>query len=1047
MATDEAAPTTLWIRTFGQAAATLGTHGQPLPFETRSVQALFFYLACRQRLVGRDQLAELLWPDRSQEQGRANLRVAVHRLRRDFDPYLLITRQSLAFQPGAPIALDVARFESAFAAGDLAGATALYQGDFLAGFYLDESAEFEQWMLLERERLRILGLTAFQQRIAQLSEGGQADDAIHTAQRLLQLDPLHEPTHRQLMRLLAQSGQRSAALAQYESCRRLLATELDVPPDAATTALAEEIREGVTRWQGDRVTISSPHLVTLSPGHNLPSQPTPFIGRAAEVAQIGQLLSNPDCRLLTLLGGGGVGKTRLAIESARRICEPATIPISNPQSPIPFPPFPDGVCFVPLAGVERGEGLLVALAQGLGLDTTSRDLRAQVSAYLRPRRVLLVLDNFEHLLDAAGTVAHLLQAAPHSKALVTSRQRLHLWEEWLLPVPGLGLAGGLASEAATLFVRGARRVHPGFQPDGDEEAIAAICRQAEGMPLALELAAGWVRVMACGEISRQMGRGLDILTTQARNLPERHRSLYALFDHSWRLLSPEEQRVLAGVSVFQGGWMLEDAAHVLAVDDLPHLLLALADKSLVQSSGPRFHIHELVRQFAAEKLAASGAEEETRQRHFHTYLALARTADGKARGPEAVAWIARLEAEQENLRGAWQWAFSTGRLEDAAWLGVALCHIWHIRARWYETAQWLEQLLPQRHLLPPDLRLALLLTLYRFWRALHTFAQVEAYADEINQLERTCRQPLLRAAAWFYIANATPDAAQAGRGFDLCIHLLREVENAPALDADFCFFAHRVNLLAMAYFRYALRMIDETGEYARAEALALESLRIFQEMGNRDMLAYPLGILGHLALLRGDWGRAHTLLGKAVAMAQAVGNRLSLGDWQPKLGIAAFHLGDVATARRILSESLQLWLDLKNDVCLARIYGYLAELELAEGQWDAAAHALRESLGYQVKLRWLSTEVVECLWTAAQLAVAQSRFAQAATFFGLAEAVRLRVGYPARGPQWEVVNAAQEATRAALGAEAFAEAFTAGQGMTLGEGLATLLASDTHTER
>ena len=1052
-ATFDAPSANLWIRTLGEVVVTREVDGPPLSFEARTVQALFLYLACQRRPIGRDQLAELLWPDRSQEQGRANLRVAIHRLRQQFDPFLLISRQSLAFRPNASIVLDVARFEDRFAVGELATATALYTGPFLAGFYLDESPAFEQWALLERERLHILALTAYQQLITQLAEAGQTDAAINAAQRLLQLDPYHEPTHRQLMRLLARSGQRSAALAQYESCRHLLATELDVTPDEATTALAEQIRSGTL----DTATSSPLHPVTLSPLHNLPPQSTPFIGRGGEVAQIAQLLSNPDCRLLTLLGSGGIGKTRLAVEAARQIFNVTTpqpddphSPLPNLQSPIPAPPFPDGICFVSLASVGTAELLLVAIAQSLGLETTSRDLLAQVVAYLRPRKVLLILDNFEHLLEGAETVADLLQRAPHCKALVTSRQRLHLLEEWLLPVAGLGLDGGVASAAGDLFLRSARRVHTSFQTEGQEESIAAICRQAEGMPLAIELAASWVRVLSCAEISQQMGQSLDFLTTGLRNLPERHRSLHALFDQSWRLLSPEEQRVLRGVSVFQGGWTLTDAAHVLAVDDaasadsraLHHLLLALVDKSLVQSSGQRFRIHELVRQYAGEQLAASGAKEMIRQRHFTTYLHLARTADAKVRGPEVVTWFARLEAEQDNLRSAWQWALDSERFVDAAWLGVALCHTWHIRARWYEVAQWLEQLLPQRHLLAPDLRLVLLLTLCRFWIALHQFALIEAYADELNQLERSSQQPLLRAAVWFYLANSTPDPAQAGRGFDLCIHLLLEAEGLPGPGADYCFFAHRVNLLAMTYFRYAIRLIDETGDYARAQALATQSLQLFEGMGNRDMIAYALGALGHLALLRGELVRAHRLLQEAVSIALAVGNRMSLGDWQPKLGIVTFYLGDVATARRILGEALQLWLDLKNNVFLARIYGYLAEIDLVEGNLAEAAQAVAHSLGYQGKVRWLSSEVVDCLWVAARLATTQQTYERAATLFGLAEGVRRRVHYPAYGPGRSQIEAALATVQTALEPTAFAEAFAAGQQMTLAEAFATLMASD-----
>jgi tetratricopeptide (TPR) repeat protein len=246
----------------------------------------------------------------------------------------------------------------------------------------------------------------------------------------------------------------------------------------------------------------------------------------------------------------------------------------------------------------------------------------------------------------------------------------------------------------------------------------------------------------------------------------------------------------------------------------------------------------------------------------------------------------------------------------------------------------------------------------------------------------------------------------------------------------------------MTYFRYALRLIDETGAYAHAEKMATESLRLFQRMGNRDMIAYPLGALGHLALLRGDLARAHKLLEEAVAIATAVGARISLGDWQPKLGIASFYLGDHAAARQILNESLQLWLNLKNDVFLARIYGYLAEIELAEGKWAEAAQAVRESLGYQVKVRWLSTEVVDCLWVAARLAVAQNHYVRAATIFGLAEAVRLRVHYPAHGWYSALADTALATVQASLEPADFAETFAAGQRMTLEQAFTALPAAD-----
>jgi tetratricopeptide (TPR) repeat protein len=300
-------------------------------------------------------------------------------------------------------------------------------------------------------------------------------------------------------------------------------------------------------------------------------------------------------------------------------------------------------------------------------------------------------------------------------------------------------------------------------------------------------------------------------------------------------------------------------------------------------------------------------------------------------------------------------------------------------------------------------------------------------------------QELLRAAVWFYHANSSPTANQAGRAFDLCLTLLQQAEGLPGPGVAYCFFADRTNLLAMTYFRYAIRLIDDTGAYDHAEKLATESLRLFEQMGNRDMIAYALGVLGHLALLRGELARAHKLLQEALTIATAVGNRMSLGDWQPKLGIVTFYLGDVTTARQILHDCLQIWRDLKNNVFLARIYGYLAEIALSQGELADVAHAVAQSMLYQARLRWLSTEVVDCLWVAARLATAQQRYTRAAMLFGLAEQVCRRIRYHGNGVMRPAVDAALATVQTALEPAVFAEAFVAGRQMTLAEAFTTIL--------
>jgi predicted ATPase/DNA-binding SARP family transcriptional activator len=1024
----------LSIRTLGGLSIWQGDAAQPMRFETRTVDALLVYLACHDRPMARDFVAELLWPERTQKQARSNLNVAIHRLRRKLEPYLLVTRQSLALARHAPIHVDSGRFEGHMAAGHLVEAVSLYGGDFLDSFYLDSSPAFEQWILLERERLSNLAIFAYQQLVIQASASGQIESAIAHAERLLRLDPLHEPTHRQLMRLLARVGRRAAALAQYTICCQLLDRELGAPPDETTTALYEQIRGGALEaaLRDPAEVVNSAGAVlrpSSSPVHHpvLPPQSTTLIGREAELAQIGDLLANPDCRLLTLLGVGGIGKTRLAVESAARYAGS----------------FADGVCYISLASVGTAGLVPATLAQHLGIQPGSSDILGQLDEYLRPRHILLVLDNFEHLLEAAEMVAHLLHSAPRVKALVTSRERLYLLEEWLLPITGLSLAAGAASEASQLFVRSAQRVQPAFTPEGQEAAIAAICRQVEGMPLALELAASWVRVMPCVEIAHQIRHNLDLLTTSLRNVPERHRNLRSLFDHSWRLLNRSEQAVLMRLSVFRGGWTLEQAAEVAGAT-LP-LLLSLVEKSLVRTSGQsRFDLHELVRQYAAEQLAASGEVDLIRQSHYRAYLGLARAADSRLRGAEAVVWHERLEFEHDNLRAALQWAFDQERYADATWLGVALHHFWYAHGYWYEGAKWLEPLLPRGHMLGAELHLATLLAVYTYWRALEDFQSIDQHMGEVMQSLEVCPHKVLCAAGWQLIAVSTSDFSQAVVIWEKCIILAREAVAAPGPGSEFGIFADGAHVLAEALFRYAIRLID-VGEYGRAAQFSVESIEIFQTQGNRDFIAYGFGNLGRLALLRGDVDQASTLLHEAVTLAAAVGNRLGLIDWQPRLGIVMLYRGDATEARRLLSETLKLCIGRKSVMILARIYTYLAETELWEGELEQAEQWLAQSLAHYAHPRWIRLDLVDSLWVAARLATAHEHYRRAAILFGLAEQLGSQIRYAPVEPVRVQIDAALATVQQALGAEQFAQDFTLGRGLSLQEAFSTTVMTNHNT--
>ena len=763
-----------------------------------TVEALLVYLACQDRPLGRDELAELLWPERTQEQSRMNLRGAIYRLRGQIEPYLLITRQNLALNPHATIDLDARQFERYLAAGQLAAAVALYRGDFLEGFYLDGSPAFEQWALLERERLRTLALSAYERLIDETATAGQLDAAIAYAQRLLQLDALHEPTHRQLMRLLAHAGQRSAALAQYEICRQLLSSELDVAPDEMTTMLHERIRtqgqdletvDGATRIKLSAQPPADYHQDSTLPHtrlHNLPRQPTPLIGRSAELAQIERLLSNPDCRLLTLVGVGGIGKTRLAIEAGQRMLDAGNRRAA--QSRIPYAGSPlsrrrlfcfAGACGESRAGAgddcakpgpqdhqQRCPGRAGGLFAAPHFAADPGQLRA-CGGSCRPHRP-----------PAAGCGKHqaigYLARAPLLAGRVAPACRR--------PLAGRGL--GRRGRPAVPAQRAARS-SLALPAAGRNEAIAAIYEQVEGMPLAVELAASWVRVMSCAEIARQIAQNIDIFTTTLRNLPERHRSLHSLFDQSWRLLSPVEQGVLRRVSVFRGGWTLDEAVQVAGATFA--LLVGLVDKSLVRSNGEgRFDLHELVRQYAAEQLVASGEVDLIHQRHYAAYLQLFRTGDSYLRGPEAATWFARLEPEQDNLRAALQWALAAERYADVAWLQIACSWFWHQRGRWQEFGRWLAQLLPHRHELPVDLHLHTLTSVYAVGSAVTEFQPLDRWKDEMLQLLEICPNQHLHAAAWHFVACYAVDFSEVAAAFERSIAAARTAQEGLALGPEFC---------------------------------------------------------------------------------------------------------------------------------------------------------------------------------------------------------------------------------------------------------------------
>jgi len=424
-----------------------------------------------------------------------------------------------------------------------------------------------------------------------------------------------------------------------------------------------------------------PLLKTLEAGmKNLPLPPTSFVGRASELEAIDRLLEDPGCRLLTLVGPGGAGKTRLALEAAARRVDR----------------YPHGVHFVPLASVSSPDFLAPALADSIQFSVDGAhsgfSAQEQLLDYLSERSTLLVLDNFEHLVEGSRLLSEVIERAPHVELLTTSRERLNVQSEWVFDVEGLGLAenGNGSASAVRLFVERARQVVPGFALDDAAEAFR-ICRLVDGMPLGIELAASWVSVLSCAEIADEIAGNIDFLATSMRDVPERHRSLRATIDQSWRLLTDEQRSAFSRLSVFRGSFDRGAAVAVSGAD--LHLLSDLVAKSLVRRPDfGRFELHELLRQYAAEQLRLSPREEaDARERHARHYAAMLLERQAILMGPELAAARDELRGELDNLRAAVEWIL----VEDGESTALAALEAFHTflwMHSWFEGAETLERL-------------------------------------------------------------------------------------------------------------------------------------------------------------------------------------------------------------------------------------------------------------------------------------------------------------------------------------------------------------------
>jgi len=902
-------------------------------FESNKVRALLAYLAVEaQRSRPRESLATLLWPDWPDRAALSNLRYALSDLRKVIGdrtakpPFLLISREAIQFNTESDHYLDIAEFTRLAGSqdvDDLEKAIYLYKGEFLEGLSVADAAPFEDWVRLKVEQLHRACREMLHHLAGMLENRREYDRALTYARRQVESEAWDESAQRQLMRLLALSGRRGEALNQFERLKVLLGEELGVMPEVETIHLQQQIKTGETlvpvaekQYEGIsdvyQPADSAPSKPFDAHRHNLPASLTSFVGREREIDEIKQLIAGT--RLLTLTGIGGTGKTRLALQvSADMINE-----------------FSGGVWLVELATLRDPAVVEHAIASVLGVcDRPDQLMSDLLIEHMRERNLLIILDNCEHLVDACARLAYLLlSAAPDLKILATSRVPLNLPGEVNYSVPPLSLPDShriaplldvAEFDAIRLFIERAASVQPAFSlTDENAPAVTLICQHLDGIPLAIELATARMRLLSPDQIAARLGDRFNLLTGGSRSALPRQQTIRATMDWSYELLVEAERTLFNRLSVFTGSFSLEAVeaicadkiddgtpAHGIQPSQVLDLLGALVDHSLVyaqeRTTEARYGLLETVRQYALERLVASGELHNLQERHLAYYLEFAERGLPHFNAGQPI-WANRFEAEYDNLRSAMEYAIAN-YLESAIRFEDPLVWFTEVTYRERECYGWVMRILELSESWPPGKLRTI---------ALKSAGELIVHFGDISQ-----GQTYL--AASLEMARYLQDKGL----INLVLHDLQAVNwSLGNMDLGHDYAEEHLEISRelgdKAEISCALWYLGEaairSGDSQAGRKFCEQSLEIARQENHLNNIAFNLYSLATLAQKEGDTSRAKELYRECAQIRRNWGFQTGLASTLLRLGQVLIQEGDAIQSKKLAEESLEIYreLDIKD---------------------------------------------------------------------------------------------------------------------------------------